>query len=345
MNEFARRPASERAEVFQETSARRGIGRATIVEKDFWVCWTLAQLYGDGGPSDAKNDEPALLFKGGTSLSKVYGLIDRFSEDVDLTVDRRLLIAQNANPDENGISTRERKRRIQTVADRSATYISEAIAPFLRSCEIDWERGGVGIDRKEPQTVHLNYPRALPDGSYGGSAYVSASIRLEFGARGELWPAERGYATPYAAEEFPHLFAEPTTGAWVLSPRRTFWEKATILHAIASSGRIGGGERQSRHYADLARIANTPIGSAAISDTGLLIDVAKHKMTYFPSARAHYDLAQPGTLRLVPSDSLIADLAKDYDRMREMFISDPPPFSKVMEEIATLERRVNAQTA
>lgn len=345
MDEFAHRPARERAEVFEETSARRGIGRAAIVEKDFWVCWTLAQLYGQGGPSDAANDEPALLFKGGTSLSKAYGLIDRFSEDVDLTVDRRMLVVQESNPDEEGISTRERKRRIQTVAEKCATYIGEIIAPFLRSRETGWEEGVVEIDKDEPQTLHLSYPRALPDSSYGGSAYVNARIRLEFGARGELWPAERGNITSYAAEEFPHLFTEPTTAVWVLSPRRTFWEKATILHAIASSGRMGGGERQSRHYADLARIARTAVGSAAISDTRLLHDVAEHKAAYFPSASARYDLARPGTLRLVPSEILVEELEKDYDRMREMFITDPPSFSSMIEEIAALERRINGDSS
>ena len=345
MNEFARRPARERAEVFEEASARRGIGRAAIVEKDFWVCWTLAQLYGHDGPSDARNQEPALLFKGGTSLSKAYGLIDRFSEDVDLTVDRRLLVAREENPDARGISNRERKRRIEIVGVRCATYVRETIAPFLRSCEIEWSHGNLEIDPDEPQTLHLDYPRALPDSSYGGSAYVNARIRLEFGARGELWPAERGYVTPYAAEEFPALFTDPTTPVWVLSPRRTFWEKATILHAIASSGRIGGGERQSRHYADLVRIANAPVGSEAIDDIELLLDVAEHKATYFPSPKARYELAKPGTLRLVPPNKLLAELENDYERMQEMFIATPATFAKIIEDITTLEQRINGEGA
>ena len=138
MNEFASRPTQERAEVFDETSARRGIGRAAIVEKDFWVCWTLAQLYGQGGPSDAQRDEPALLFKGGTSLSKAYGLIDRFSEDVDLTVDRRLLVTPEKDPDKHGISTRERKRRIDAVTRSCEDYVAQTIAPFLRLRTSDW---------------------------------------------------------------------------------------------------------------------------------------------------------------------------------------------------------------
>ncbi len=341
MNEFASRPAKERAEVFEETSARRGTGRAAIVEKDFWVCWTLAQLYGQGGPSDAQRDEPALLFKGGTSLSKAYGLIDRFSEDVDLTVDRRLFVTPEKAPDEKAISTRERKRRIDAVARSCADYVAETIAPFLRLRTIEWKDATVTVDGQDFQTLHLSYPRALPDKSYGGRAYVNSSIRLEFGARGELWPAERRDVTSYTAEEFRELFSNPTTTVWVLSPRRTLWEKATILHAIASSGRVGGGERQSRHYADLALLAKAPFGSAAVADTELLLDVAQHKSTYFPSATARYDLARPGSLRLVPSEALIKELQKDYERMREMFITDPPPFSEVIEDLTALERRIN----
>jgi hypothetical protein len=341
MNDFGSRPTHERAEVFEETAARRGIGRAAIVEKDFWVCWTLAQLYGHDGPSDVQRERPALLFKGGTSLSKAYGLINRFSEDVDLTVDRKLLVTPEKDPDEDGISTRERKRRIDAVARRCEEYVAETIAPFLRSRTSNWKDATVTVDDKDLQTLHLGYPRALPNSSYGGSAYVNSSIRLEFGARGELWPAERRDVTSYAAEEFPNLFSNPTTAVWVLSPRRTLWEKATILHAIAASGRVGAGERQSRHYADLALLAKAPFGVAAVADTDLLLDVAQHKSTYFSSASARYDLARPGSLRLVPSEALIEDLQKDYERMSEMFITDPPPFSEVIEELRVLERRIN----
>ena len=166
---------------------------------------------------------------------------------------------------------------------------------------------GVG----EPWT-QTGAARSNWDSSYGGSAYVNAKIRLEFGARGELWPAEQGYVTSYAAEEFPALFTDPTTPVWVLRPRRTFWEKATILHAIASSGRIGGGERQSRHYADLARLANAPVGSEAIDDIELLLDVAENKATYSPAPKARYELAKPGTLRLAPPNKLLAELENDY---------------------------------
>ncbi len=341
MNEFARLPARDRADVFEETSARHGIGRAVIVEKDFWVCWTLAQLYGHSGPSDARSQEPALLFKGGTSLSKAYALIDRFSEDVDLTVDRGLLIADEDSPDVQGISRRERERRIEAVGGKCESYVRETIAPFLRGREIDWTTDDVEIDGDDSNTLLVAYPRALADSSYGGSAYTKPRIRLEFGARGELWPAERRDITSYAAEQFPSLFSAPSTTVWVMSPRRTLWEKATILHAIASSGRIGEGERLSRHYSDFARLASAALGDDAIADIELLLNVARHKATYFHSSKARYDLAKPGTLRLLPSKELTTQMEADYKRMREMFIADPPTFAEIIADIAKIEQRIN----
>jgi hypothetical protein len=342
MRDFANRPARERAEVFEETAAQRSIGRAAIVEKDFWVCWTLSVLFGPGGPADiTMAGVPALLFKGGTSLSKVYGLIDRFSEDVDLTVARQILLTDDERPEADGISNHERRRRIRHVEQRCITYVRDTILPFLTSLSL----GGVGldvhVDGDDAQTIRFAFPRALSASSYGGTAYVNAAIRLEFGARGELWPAEDGTVTSYAAEAFPTLFAVPTVPVRALSPQRTFWEKATILHAIAMKGALGSAERQSRHYADLARMIESPIATAVLESQTLLTDVARHKALYFASPRARYDEARPGSLRLVPNETIITELERDYARMREMFIAEPPTFGAVLRTIGEFETRVN----
>lgn len=337
---FALRPANERAEVFEETSARLGIGRAAIVEKDFWVCWTLAQLYGEEGPSSTESSEPKLVFKGGTSLSKVYGLIDRFSEDVDLTVDRQGLIEKAQDPDEESISIRERKRRFKRVATECENYVRLTIAPFLLE-RLSKIGGSVEIDQGDEQTIRMRYPPSLHARSYGMQAYVSAEVRLEFGARGALWPSEMGEVTPYAAQTFPTLFEQKSTRVWALSPTRTFWEKATILHAIAEGNTQGSMVRQSRHYSDLASLAASELGGEAVRDSQLLLEVASHKANSFPSAKARYDLAKPGTLRLVPSEELVRELELDYEQMKEMFISEPPPFVEVMRSITELETAIN----
>jgi len=344
MHDFADRPATERAEVFEETAVRKGIGRAAIVEKDFWVCWTLAALFGPGGPADVTTTGvPALLFKGGTSLSKVYGLIDRFSEDVDLTVDRQILITDEERPEAADVSTRERKRRIANVEQKCIAYVSNVVLPFLKSLRIGGSGLDVHVDTAEAQTIWFAFPRALSAVSYGGTAYVNPAIRLELGARGELWPAEVGTVTPYAAEQFPALFTVPTVPVRALSPHRTFWEKATILHAIAMKGELGSAERQSRHYADLARMIQSPVAGEALENLTLLTDVARHKALYFAAPRARYEEARPGSLRLVPDDLIVAQLARDYAQMREMFVTDPPSFAEVMRTVQEFENQINSR--
>lgn len=343
MHDFAARPAAERAEIFEETAARRGIGRAVIVEKDFWVCWVLAALFGPGGPSDTSmSASPALLFKGGTSLSKVYGLIDRFSEDVDLTVDRNLLIGPDERPETVGLSGGERKRRIEHIEARCIDFVRDRILPFLSGQRIGGMAVAASADSDDPQTLWFAYPRALSDAAYGGAAYVHAVIRLEFGARGELWPAEAGRVSSYAAQEFPALFSAGAVQVRALSPRRTFWEKATILHAIAMKGELGAAERQSRHYADIARLIGSEVAEEALADPGLLSDVARHKTLYFASPRARYDLAAPGSLRLVPPAPVCEALERDYMKMREMFIVEPPRCGEVLAAIERFEGLVNA---
>ena len=128
MNTFQLRPKRERAEVIEETAARFGIGRPAIVEKDYWVCWALSKLFGENAPLRQEVSVHPFLFKGGTSLSKVYGLIDRFSEDIDLTIDRSLLENPEASADEVGISKNERKRRI---ADLAARCVSSRDGPLI----------------------------------------------------------------------------------------------------------------------------------------------------------------------------------------------------------------------
>src|SRR5262249_22184650 len=134
----------------------------------------------------------------------------------------------------------------------------------------------IQIDQDEHQTLLFTYPQALDEAEYGSGGYVRSQIRLEFGARGELWPAHRDRVRSYAASEFPALFAQPEATVNVLDIERTMWEKATILHRIAHVGVAENRERVSRHYYDFARLTDDPRGEAALSDTDLLIRVAEY---------------------------------------------------------------------
>jgi hypothetical protein len=129
----------------------------------------------------------------------------------------------------------------------------------------------------------------------------------------------------------------------VLALRRTFWEKATILHAEHHRpADLSTPLYLSRHYYDLAMLADGEDDKAAMQDINLLIQVANHKSLYFRSAWAHYETARRGTLRLSPNPDRLADLRKDYKEMESMIFDDPAPeFEHIMKRIEELERVIN----
>jgi Nucleotidyl transferase AbiEii toxin, Type IV TA system len=145
--------------------------------------------------------------------------------------------------------------------------------------------------------------------------------------------------TPYVASFFPELFAEPHISCCVLKPDRTFWEKVTALHA--ESFRDDVPRFFSRHYSDVAVLSQTDMGEKAMRDRRMLDAVRRYKQRYYASARARYDLAVPGTLRLIPSRAKLLDLTTDYRAMRTMFFIDPPPFSEVLAQLQLVEAEIN----
>jgi hypothetical protein len=189
----------------------------------------------------------------------------------------------------------------------------------------------------------FEYPVSLAETDYAGFAYMNRRVKLEFGARGDPWPTEKREITPYAAQEFPDFFEAPACTVDVLALRRTFWEKATALHA-EHHRRSDSATPQylSRHYYDLAALAGTDEGKEAIKDTELLKQVADHKSVFFRSAWASYDTARAGTLRLLPSSDRVADLRTDYRKMAPMMFDNPAPtFDDIMKQIAELEKSIN----
>lgn len=174
-------------------------------------------------------------------------------------------------------------------------------------------------------------------------AYIAPRVKLELGARGDPWPAENRIIRPYAAEHFPDFFDDPETIVTVLSARRTFWEKATALHAEAHRPAESATPQYfSRHYYDLAMLLDSNEGKAAAADLELLATVAKHKAIFFRSGWASYDSARPGTLRLMPGEVRIKDLKADYRAMAPMMFDDTPPsFDDILSAIEKFQEAVN----
>lgn len=340
MDTIARRPA-ERTELFQEAAARRGVD-FSIIEKDFWVCWVLKRLF------DGPKSGPSLLFKGGTSLSKVFGVIDGFSEDIDLSLDRHDLGFKDQQDPENAPSQKRAKQLLEELFIAAVAHVRDVLLPRLESKFIDalgdsndssdpWR---LSLDPEDPLLVLYSYPVTRLAVAAALPSYVKPVVRLEFGARSDHWPASIYEVTPYAAEEFRAAFKEPTIAVKTLEAERTFWEKSTIIHAEfhRETPRI---DRMSRHYYDLAMMARSSIREKALTNLELLDRVAKHKKRFFRASWARYDLARPGTLRLMPHDEMASGLRRDYRRMRDMFLGEPPTFDDVLKTVGDLELEIN----
>jgi len=344
MDSVARLPVRDRAALFGETGAVRGVAD-TIIEKDFWVCWTLKRLFDQSGAPDT-----SLVFKGGTSLSKAFDAIRRFSEDIDLSLDRADLgYIGDRDPEREGISKKKAAQLIEDLSGDVARHVGATLLPALQHKIADQlDEPGRGkwsleVDGDDPQTVNFHYPTALSAAAYAGMAYISPRVKLEFGARGDPWPIEERVVRPYAAENFPDFFEAPDVPVVVLSARRTFWEKATALHAEAHRPSQSSTPKYfSRHYYDLAMLLDTDEGRVAAADFELLAQVAKHKAIFFRSAWASYDTARPGSLRLIPDDSRIKSLRVDYKAMGPMMFDEmPPSFDVVLAKIRIFQESIN----
>lgn len=343
MDEVARLPPTDRADLFVATAGRRGLS-AAIIEKDFWVCWTLKRVFSLAGP-------PAgLLFKGGTSLSKVFRVIDRFSEDVDLSFDRAGLGFGGDSDPLNAPTGKRRKSGLEALGETCRRVVRERLLPQLAHA-LGEALGGLAPgtwqleladDDPDGQTLLFHYPAGMEPRSADEPAYIRPLVRLEIGARSDHWPAVEANVTSYAAAEFPGAFREPGCRVRVLAAERTFWEKATVLHMwhhAPADKKFR--DRQSRHYYDVVRLYEHELGKAAIRDTELLLQVARHKAVFFPASWARYADARPGTLRLVPPDARLPELEQDYRKMREMIFGEPPSFEQLVEILREIERQVN----
>jgi hypothetical protein len=334
MDNFAQFSAQDRREIIQERASQMRVD-FTIVEKDFWVCWALKSLFA------LPSGNPAMTFKGGTSLSKAYGLIDRFSEDIDVITDPYFFIARGlSDPEEPGISRTRREKRLEQLDAACAAYIGEQLQSTLRSqfaARLDPSEGWtLVLDPADPNTLLFRYPKSDPDTTY---AYLRDTVNIELGWRARTAPSESKVIAPYLAG-MPMLLEEPEITGSVLVPDRTFWEKVTALHA--ESFRSKPKQFFSRHYSDVAAMLRTRIGQDASGDLAMLEDVRVFKDVYYYAAWARYDLAKPGTLVVLPNKDRTRELATDYRSMRQMFLSEPPPFDWVVDQLRAFEREVNA---
>jgi len=318
------------------------------VEKDFWVCWTLDVLF------NGLDNAPRFLFKGGTSLSKGYEIISRFSEDIDITVFRED-IGQAASIEElEDLSGKQRKARLEAIKEACQAYIgqtllenlSQILNRTLQSAGIALERGQVEVDEADEtkQSLLLWYPTVLSEKE---GAYIRSAVKIESGAKSALDPHEEISVIPYIADDLPDFDLRVQNVTTVLA-ERTFWDKIIILHGqhgwFEKRGQLQyGGQRVSRHYYDVYKLMNSEAGKRAMKDFDLGRDCARHAQMFF--SRPDYDLehAVPGTLKVSPSDEMKAALLEDYQKMGGMIFGDIPDFEQILAAIAEIEGHLNVK--
>ncbi len=343
MDDVARMKPGDRRDLFTEAAARRGNISAVVIEKDFWVCWTLKHIFALG-PAPAQ-----LIFKGGTSLSKVYGVIERFSEDIDLSLSREDFGFVGERDPYQAPSGKKKRDLVDEIVAECQKAIATELLPRLHTrieSIIGPEDGSaswsLNPDRKDVQTIHFSYPAGIE--SVAETSYVRRVVLLELGARSDHWPVEDGAVRSYAAEVMPEQFKEPECRVRTLTAERTFWEKATLLHALCHKPvEKPLDNRMSRHYYDVAKLYRSRFGPKALADRGLLEKVVDHKNLFFRSAWASYDTAVPGTFRLVPPPERLTSLKADYRTMQTnmIFENRSYEFEELMAVITEVEAKIN----
>ena len=320
----------ERRTIFRNTAQKMGVHEA-VIEKDYWVCLILDHLF------HKSRFRKHLAFKGGTSLSKCFSLIKRFSEDIDLILDWRLLGYEKDEPWQERSKTKQDAYN-KEANKRTELFLANELLPVFISelSGIINEKVEMEVSQINPQTINVHYPQLFSTES------ILQSICLEIGALAAWTPVVVRDVTPYIFEYYPELDRSISTAVVTSSVERTFWEKATILHHEANRPEhLDMPTRYSQHYYDLYCIAQTEYKATALQQLDLLQKVVDFKMRFYPRKWAKYEEAVPGSFKLVPPLYRIEGLRSDYRGMGEMLFGGYPPFDELVDSIKVIEKEVN----
>lgn len=337
MNAFAQEPAESRADFIYQYSASANVP-AYIVEKDFWVCWLLGKIF---ATDELGRD---CVFKGGTSLAKVFQAIHRFSEDIDLGLTPASLGWSETDLDDAPSKTARQKRVAQIETD-CANAVSQRFGPALervihhslgKPSGKSWLTYELEAASHSP-ILYFAYPQAVPAGTY-----IAPTVKVEFGSLTDQRPTGTHPIVPMIASLAPAAFNDFHADVVALEFERTFWEKATILHAEYHRPTTQPlRDRYARHYADFAALWKNERGPMAATRLDLLDRVRLHKSRFFASGWSNFEDAKPGTLRLIPSEARIHELRKDYATMAPMFLNSPPTFDEILATLREAEATMN----
>jgi len=324
----------ERKEALEVAASNSG-RPAFVLEKDAWVVWTLNALFRSPVAQD-------LIFKGGTSLSKVYQAIDRFSEDIDVTYDIRAIapeLVKDAGPDALPPNASQARKWRDNVEDKLSRWLREQLLPYVQGC-VETDKLQARVTIGEAHSLRIDYATEV-----SGYGYVGHCIKIEFGARSTGEPTTDAEVSCDAA---PHLrnVIFPTAKPRVMRVERTAWEKMTAIHVFCLQGQIRN--RLARHWSDITRLHLAGHIEAALQDRDIARRVADHKSKFFvekdaQGGKVDYHRAVNGGLVLVPQGEILKELQIDYVRMVEdrLFLGDPEPLEWVIARCAEIQVRAN----
>lgn len=305
--------------------------RSIILEKDIWICWILKELF----------ELPIeMSFKGGTSLSKGYGLIKRFSEDVDVTLDYRNFISE---PFSSLKSKTAIKKLSETLKENVKRYAHQTLLPYIKKRLDDTfpnENFRILLSENGEQ-LRIFYPSVL--NMSHTESYLQSFVFIEFGGRNITEPNETRVITSLLSLAVKELTL-PIAQVKVLSPLRTFWEKATLIHVECCRGRLKDSpDRLFRHWYDLALLTQSWVGQQALKNRELFISVIEHKKFFFNASYARYDDCLNNNFRLIPFESELTKLKEDFLKMQDagMFSEEPPTFQEIVGILRNLEQQIN----
>lgn len=298
------------------------------IEKDFWMCWALDKLF--------QLPEHQFVFKGGTSLSKVFEIIQRYSEDIDITVNYTKFIDAI---DFASISGNQLKKKSEELKLLLNEYLATTVLPYLNTCYKSEFANLVGeFTQIDGETIEFHYPSILPD-----SAYTLNYVKLEFGARNTIEPSTLILINTYLDKINETQSAIKVN---VINPERTFWEKVTLIHVECHRGRlVETPERYARHWYDLYKLSQTSICATAVKDRATLNEVLLIKRAFYNNSYANYDKCITGQVQLIPNADEINGLKIDYQAMIEndYFFKAPPSFEQIIVGLQELQDTINHQ--
>ena len=331
LKEWLKLTDQTRRNIFAETSAAIGLPDAAV-EKDWWVVHTIDLVFNT-------SIAPQTVFKGGTSLSKAWGLIDRFSEDIDLALDRRFLGFDKMDNEMTGSQVRK-------LREQSFQFISENYFPELRRKfsdagfdNVTFQLGEIKSHDQDPLIIEIYYPTVTDTVSY-----LQPRVLIEVGSRSMMEPFEKCSFTSFVGEHFKDRpFADELITIPTVRPERTFLEKIFLLHEeFQQPFKKIKVERKSRHLYDLEKLMDTGFAKAALADNGLYQIIVDHRKTITPLRGIDYSNHTPDKINPIPPESIIGAWEKDYIAMQESMLYTPSlPFDKLIARLYELKARIN----